>query len=93
MGMITSVWQRNKLTVTDPNENNGGNSKVLKSVNLQYDTMGQWAKGLGNQASDVPSMNFFHNFLQNSLHKSLHFFNFFITLQKYEYIVLSALSL
>ena len=38
----------------------------LKSDNLQYDTLaplGQWDKQTINQASDVPSIFLFHNFL------------------------------
>ena len=35
--------------------------------------LGRWAKQLGDQASDVPSIFFFHNFLQNSLQKSFQF--------------------
>ena len=47
---------------------------INESVILQYNTLGWWAKWLGNQASDVPSMIFFfHNFLQNSLQKSFQF--------------------
>ena len=53
----------------------------LKSDNLQYNIMGRWVKRLIDQASDVPSRYFFHNFLQNSLQKSfqvifLFFYNF-----------------
>ena len=45
--------------------------------------MGQWAKQLINQVSDVPSIIFFHNFLQNSLQKSFQFiFLFFYNFTK-----------
>ena len=37
---------------------------VLKSDNLQYNTLGRWDERLIDQASDVPSIIFFHNFLQ-----------------------------
>ena len=32
---------------------------ILKSVNLQYNTLGGWDKGLIDQASDVPSIIFY----------------------------------
>ena len=52
--------------------------------------MGQWDKHLINQASDAPSIFFFHNFLQNSLQK---FFQFIFFFYNFTYkIVLSALS-
>ena len=35
----------------------------LKSDNLQYNTLGRWDERLIDQASDVPSIIFFHNFL------------------------------
>ena len=38
-----------------------------KSDNLQYNTLGRWDDRLIDQASDVPSIIIFHNFLQNSL--------------------------
>ena len=45
--------------------------------------LGRWDKWLIDQASDVPSIIFIHNFLQNSLQKSFQFiFLFFITLQR-----------
>ena len=52
-----------------------------KSDNLQYNLLGRWDERLINQASDVPSIIFFHNFLQKSLQKLfkfifLFFFNF-----------------
>ena len=53
----------------------------IKSDNLQYNMLARWLGGsvarwdnrLINQASDVPSIIFFLNFLQNSLHKSFQF--------------------
>ena len=45
----------------------------LKSDNLQYNMLGRWNEQLIDQASDVPSIIFFHNFLQNSLQKSFQF--------------------
>ena len=45
-----------------------------KSDNLQYDTLGRWDDRLIDQASDVSSIIFFHNFLQNSLQKSFQLF-------------------
>ena len=60
-----------------------GKGADKKSVNLQYNTLGRWAKRLGDQASDVPSIIFFHNFLQNSCKNRFNLlFYFFITLQK-----------
>ena len=44
-----------------------------KSDNLQYNTLGCWDERLIDQVSDVPSIIFFHNFLQNSLQKSFQF--------------------
>jgi hypothetical protein len=45
--------------------------------------LGRWAKQLGDQVSDVPSMIFFLNFLQNSLQKSFQFiFLFFFRFTK-----------
>ena len=56
---------------------------VQKSDNLQYGSLGRWDKWLIDQASDVSSIIFFHNFLQNSLQKLFQFiFLFFIILQK-----------
>ena len=54
------------------------NGKNLKSDNLQYNTLGRWDNRLIDQASDVPSIIFFHSFLQNSLQNSfnLFFYNF-----------------
>ena len=49
----------------------------MKLVNLQYNMLGRWAKRLGDQSSDVPSIFFFHNFLQNSLQKYFQFFFFY----------------
>ena len=48
----------------------------MKSDNLQYNTLGRWNDRLIDQASDVPSMIFFHIFLQNSLQKSFQFLFF-----------------
>ena len=57
-------------------------SSDIKSDNLQYNTLGRWAKRLVDQASDVPSIIFFHDFLQNSLQKWFQcIFYFSITLQ------------
>ena len=44
-----------------------------KSDNIQYNTLVRWDKWLVDQAFDVPSIIFFHNFLQNSLQKSFQF--------------------
>ena len=45
--------------------------------------MGRWDNRLIDQASDVPSIIFFHNFLQNSLQKLFQFiFNFFYKFTK-----------
>ena len=45
--------------------------------------MGRWDKQLIDQASDVPSIIFFHNFLQNSLQKLFQFiFLFFYNFTK-----------
>ena len=59
-------------------------SSNYKSDNLQYNTLGRWDNCLIDQASDVPSLILFHNFLQNSLQKilSIYVLTFFITLQK-----------
>ena len=46
---------------------------LLKSDNLQYkytESLGWWDDRLIDQASDVPSIIFFHKFLQNSWQKS-----------------------
>ena len=51
----------------------------FKSVNLQYNTLGRWAKRLINQASDVPSIIFLKQFLAKKI-VSIYFF--FINLQK-----------
>jgi hypothetical protein len=45
--------------------------------------MGRWDEQLIDQASDVPSIIFFHDFLQNSLQKSFQFiFLFFYDFTK-----------
>jgi hypothetical protein len=49
----------------------------LKSDNLQYNTLGRQDERLIDQVSDVPSIIFFHNFLQNALQNS--FYHFFIS--------------
>ena len=49
------------------------NGKNLKSDNLQYNTLGRWDDRLIDQASDVPSIIFFHNFFQNSLQNCFQF--------------------
>ena len=41
----------------------------MKSDNLQY-MLGRWFDRLIDQASDVPSIIFFHSFVQNSLQNS-----------------------
>ena len=51
-------------------------AKHLKTNNIQYNTLGWWDDCLINHASDVPSIIFFHNFLQNSLQKSFQFIYF-----------------
>ena len=52
----------------------------LKSNNLRYDTLGWWVDWMTkiDQASDVPSIIIFHNFLQDSLQNSfnLSLYNF-----------------
>ena len=61
---IESVWLRSFFIAV---------IGVVKSDNLQYaGSLGLWAKRLIDQASDIPSIIFFHNFLktlgtQNSL--------------------------
>ena len=52
--------------------------KHIKSDNLQYNTLGRWDDRLIDQASDVPSVIFFHNFLQNSLQKPFQSFLIFL---------------
>ena len=42
---------------------------IQKFVNLQYNTLVCWDKGIVDQASNDQSIIFFHNFLQNSLQK------------------------
>ena len=60
-----------------------GEVEEVKSVNLQYNTLGRWADRLIAQVSDVPSIIFLHNFLQNSLQKSFQFiFLFFLQFSK-----------
>ena len=54
---------------------------IHKSVNLQYDTLGQWAKRLGDQVSDVPSIIFFIISCKILWKNPFNFF-FLITLQK-----------
>ena len=45
--------------------------------------LGRWAKRLVDQVSDVPSIVFFHNLLQNSLQKFFQFiFSFFYNFTK-----------
>ena len=39
--------------------------------------MGRWDKRLVDQASDVPSIIFFHDFLQNSLQNPFNLFSYF----------------
>ena len=57
--------------------------KHIKSDNLQYNTLGRWDDRLIDQASDVTSIIFFHDFLQNSLQKSFQFiFLFFYRITK-----------
>ena len=55
---------------------------MLKSNNLQYDTLGPWfvwTKDVLTQGSDVPSIIFVYNFLQNSFQKSFQlFFSIFL---------------
>ena len=46
---------------------------ILKSENLQYNTLVRWDERLINQASDVPSIIFFHNFFQKKKKKSFQF--------------------
>ena len=43
----------------------------FKSVNLQYNTLGRWDDCLIDQVSDVPSITFFHNFLQKRVLSAL----------------------
>ena len=60
--------------------------KDLKSINLQYNMLGCLDNGTNEaltKASDIPSITFFHDFLQNYLQKSFQFISyFFIKLQK-----------
>ena len=42
----------------------------LKFDNHQFNMLGRWDNHLIDQASDIPSIIYFHNFLQNSLEKS-----------------------
>ena len=56
-------------------------SQVLKSVNLQYNTLGRWNERLINQASDVPSIIIFFIIFAKFFEKILSIY-FFITLQK-----------
>ena len=44
-----------------------------KSDNLQYNMLGCWDERLIEQASDVPNIIIFQNFLQNSLQKLIQF--------------------
>jgi hypothetical protein len=50
--------------------------RKLKSVNLQYNTLGSWVNGPNDSATKrlvFQVLLFFHNFLQNSLQKSFQF--------------------
>ena len=49
-----------------------------KSYNLQYNMLGRWDNRLIDQASDVPSIIFVHNFLENSLQKFFQFIFIFL---------------
>ena len=49
--------------------------KIRQSSISYAGSLGHWDERLIDQASDVPSIIFFHNFLQNSLQKSFHFFS------------------
>ena len=46
-------------------------SSHLKYLNLQFNTQVHWTDGTNDQVSDVSSIIFFHDFLQNSLQKWL----------------------
>jgi hypothetical protein len=47
--------------------------RLVKSDNLQHNTLGRWDDRLIEQEFDVPIIIIFHNFLQNSLQKSFIF--------------------
>ena len=51
--------------------------EICQSTIYYAGLLGRWDKRIVDQASDVPSIIFFHDFLQNSLQKY-----FFIKLQK-----------
>ena len=46
-----------------------GEVEEVKSVNLQYNTLGRWADRLIAQVSDVPSIIFFSKFLAKFIAK------------------------
>ena len=51
----------------------GGGYKIRQFTIYYAGSLGRWAKRIVDQASDVPSIIFFHDFLQNSLQKSFQF--------------------
>ena len=67
------------------------NIEIRQSTIYYAGLLGRWDKRIVDQASDVPSIIFFHNFLQNSLQKSFQFiFLFFhnftkIKIKSFEY--------
>ena len=55
------------------------NCPVLKSDNLQYDTLVRWFPGTNDSSTrHVQVLFFFHNFLQNSFQKLFQFFSIFL---------------
>ena len=60
-------------------------SKIRQSTIYYAGLLGRWYKQTVDQASDVPSIISFHDFLQNSLQKSFQFiFLFFYKITKIE---------
>ena len=51
--------------------------KIRQSTIWYAGLLGRWDKWLVDQASDVPSIFFFHNFLQNSFQRSFQFIYFY----------------
>ena len=57
--------------------------EIRQSTIYYAGLLGRWYKRIVDQASDVPSIIFFHDFLQNSLQKSFQFiFLFFHKITK-----------
>ena len=64
------IHHRLHSTSVKPSDDQTVYVPTYKSDNLQYNTLGRWDDRLIDQASDLSSIIFFHNFLQNSLQKS-----------------------